>query len=145
VEQAGTPQDIYDRPATPFVAEFVGGAHLFSGRIENGRAALSPSISVPLPGGSGREGAPVAAYVRPTEVKLSRAEGAESEERVELARVERLIRIAATVKVTLRLPDKQTMTVELTVRELEALGISEGDRVLVDVRSAKLFVEDYSI
>lgn len=26
VEQYATPQEIYDQPATPFVAEFVGGA-----------------------------------------------------------------------------------------------------------------------
>jgi sulfate transport system ATP-binding protein len=143
VEQSGTPQAVYDRPATPFVAEFVGGAHVFSGRVENGRAALSPTLSVPIPGG-GREGAQVQAYVRPSEVKLSRPEG-EAEDRVELARVERLARIGAMVKVSLRLPDGSPMAVELSMRELEALGVSEGDRVLVDLRHAKLFVEDYSI
>jgi len=33
VEQLGTPEDIYDRPQTLFVANFVGTANLFSGRL----------------------------------------------------------------------------------------------------------------
>jgi hypothetical protein len=37
------------------------------------------------------------------------------------------------------------MVVELSGRELDALGIVEGDRVMVDLLQAKLFVEDYSI
>jgi sulfate transport system ATP-binding protein len=86
----------------------------------------------------------VQAYVRPNEVKLSRA-AEDSEEKVELARVERLTRVASMVKVTLRLGDGSVMAVELSQRELDGLGIGEGDRVLVDLHQAKLFVEDYSI
>ncbi len=151
VEQSGSPHDIYDRPATPFVAEFVGGTNVLSGRVENGRAALSRSLSVDVPGG--KEGAQVQAFVRPQEVKLSRApaagggnvnvpsEGGD----VSVARVERLARVGAHAKVALQLPDGTPMQVELSRVELDALGIGEGDLVLVDLREAKLFVEDYSI
>src|SRR5215470_1261515 len=69
VEQSGSPHDIYDRPATPFVAEFVGGTNVLQGRVENGRAALSQSLSVDVPGV--KEGTQVQAFVRPAEVKLS--------------------------------------------------------------------------
>ncbi len=140
VEQAGPPHDIYDRPATPFVAEFVGGANVFSARVENGHAALSSSLVVAVPGG--REGASVQAFVRPGDIKLSRPEG---EGDVSVARVERTTRVGAQVKVALRLPDGTPVTVEIARAELDALGLSEGDRVLVDLRQAKLFVEDYSI
>jgi spermidine/putrescine transport system ATP-binding protein len=33
IEQQGTPEEIYRRPATTFVADFIGGANLFPGRI----------------------------------------------------------------------------------------------------------------
>jgi sulfate transport system ATP-binding protein len=144
IEQAGRPDEIYDHPATPFVAEFVGGANVFSGKVENGRAALSPSLSMPLRA-PGREGAAVQAFVRPQEVKLSRAGDEDTAERVTVARVERLARVGSSVKVALALPDGGAMTVELSVRELESLGVAEGDRVLVDLQAAKIFVEDYSI
>jgi spermidine/putrescine transport system ATP-binding protein len=39
VEQIGTPSEIYERPATPFVADFIGDTNLFQGQIE----ASSPS------------------------------------------------------------------------------------------------------
>jgi iron(III) transport system ATP-binding protein len=35
IEQIGTPQDIYNRPKTRFVADFVGSANLIAGRIRN--------------------------------------------------------------------------------------------------------------
>ena len=33
VEQVGTPKDIYDRPASPFVAQFIGKANFFTGTV----------------------------------------------------------------------------------------------------------------
>ena len=35
VEQIGTPTEVYERPATPFVRDFLGQSVLFPGRIEN--------------------------------------------------------------------------------------------------------------
>lgn len=34
IEQIGTPSEIYDRPSTPFVADFIGETNLLSGRID---------------------------------------------------------------------------------------------------------------
>jgi ABC-type Fe3+/spermidine/putrescine transport system ATPase subunit len=39
IEQTGTPEEIYQRPSTPFVASFVGTANMLS-RSENGRERL---------------------------------------------------------------------------------------------------------
>ncbi len=36
VEQSGTPEEVYDRPATPFVYGFLGDVNLFHGRIHQG-------------------------------------------------------------------------------------------------------------
>ncbi len=127
VEQAGAPREIYDRPATPFVASFVGGANLLR-----------------------KDGAPVHAFVRPHDVKVQKADesaeaaAAETPD-VSLARVERLAFLGGTVKLTVRLPDDTVMTVQMTKAEVESLAIREGDRVMVDLRDAKVFVEDYSI
>ncbi len=38
VEQVGTPDEVYDRPKTAFVARFVGQGTLLSARVEGGRA-----------------------------------------------------------------------------------------------------------
>src|SRR5277367_137783 len=39
-EQVGSPDDVYDHPATPFVYKFLGNVNLFHGRIDNGTAYI---------------------------------------------------------------------------------------------------------
>jgi len=38
VEQVGTPDEVYDHPATPFVYNFLGNVNLFHGRLDNEKA-----------------------------------------------------------------------------------------------------------
>src|SRR6266446_9830638 len=46
VEQAGSPGEIYDQPATPFVAGFVGAANVLHGEVVGGHVHLG-SIRIP--------------------------------------------------------------------------------------------------
>jgi ABC-type sugar transport system ATPase subunit len=50
VQQMGTPEEIYDRPATAFVASFMGAPamNLLPGRVEAGRAILPDGTALPL-------------------------------------------------------------------------------------------------
>jgi spermidine/putrescine transport system ATP-binding protein len=79
IEQVGAPSDIYEQPATSFVADFVGGANIFSARVLPGsgeRAHLlledEHEIVVPLdPGESLPEvGGKVKVGIRPERVKV---------------------------------------------------------------------------
>lgn len=75
VEQFGAPQDIYDKPATLFVAEFIGSPPMnflrFTGAAEAGRSAITlHNQSLPTP--ALREGfdGPMVYGVRPEHVHL---------------------------------------------------------------------------
>ncbi len=57
VEQVGTPQEVFDRPATPFVMGFLGNVNVFHGRVEAGRAHFGP-LSVEYPEHAGADGPP---------------------------------------------------------------------------------------
>ncbi|HTK02082.1 MAG TPA: ABC transporter ATP-binding protein [Bordetella sp.] len=52
IEQVGTPADIYERPRTRYIAEFMGSSNFLRGRVENaadgGRLRLAPRTAVPL-------------------------------------------------------------------------------------------------
>jgi multiple sugar transport system ATP-binding protein len=65
VQQLGTPEEIYDRPATTFVAAFMGAPamNLMPGRIEDGSAVLPDGTSLPL-GRSAPDG-PATIGIRP--------------------------------------------------------------------------------
>ena len=144
VAQAGSVRDVYERPATPFVAEFVGGANVLRGHMIDGRVSVG-AVAVPVADGSSRipEGAAVNAYVRPHDVALTRAQADGSA--ISAARVQRMAWLGGTVKVSLALADGASMTVELPKAEALALGLREGDLVLANPREATVFVEDYSI
>ncbi|HEY4709621.1 MAG TPA: sulfate ABC transporter ATP-binding protein [Candidatus Acidoferrales bacterium] len=40
VEQIGSPEDVYNHPATPFVYNFLGNVNLFHGRVDDGKAYI---------------------------------------------------------------------------------------------------------
>jgi sulfate transport system ATP-binding protein len=118
VAQVGSTDDVYDRPASPFVASFVGGANV----VRVGEKDL---------------------YVRPHDVTLTKGDVDPSA--VSAGRVERIARLGAKVKISVTLSDGAPMTVEMTKLELDALAIGEGDLVMASLRDAKIFVGDYSI
>ena len=43
IEQIGTPEEIYDHPASPFVYDFLGNVNLFSGRVHEGSVVIGDS------------------------------------------------------------------------------------------------------
>jgi len=40
IEQSGTPEEVYEHPATPFVYGFLGDVNLFHGRIHQGCVSI---------------------------------------------------------------------------------------------------------
>jgi spermidine/putrescine transport system ATP-binding protein len=81
LEQVGRPEDIYHRPASAFVADFVGSANRFGGRIERveGDRYAVAIDGVGLRGARGPSGlaagTAVAVLVRPENLRLDGASG----------------------------------------------------------------------
>lgn len=66
VEQVGSPEEIYDAPATRFVAEFIGQCSLLEGQSLDGREfRTDDGLSLPASGQAGR----ITAVIRPENVK----------------------------------------------------------------------------
>jgi len=81
IEHLGTPREIYEHPATKFVAGFIGTSNLMSGTVSSldaGRAVISfgPSerIIVPLRENSVSPGDTLELSVRPEKIDLSTVE-----------------------------------------------------------------------
>jgi sulfate transport system ATP-binding protein len=143
VAQTGSVREIYDRPSTPFVAAFVGGANVLRGQMVGGRVSFGALAVDVADVANAPDGSSVNAYVRPHDVALTKAEtGAPA---ISVARIERMAWLGGTVKVSLKLSDGAPMTVEMPKAEAQALAIAEGDLVMANPREAKVFVEDYSI
>jgi len=50
VQQTGTQEDVYERPATPFVAGFIGRANMLTGTLADGATMLSGEATLRLAG-----------------------------------------------------------------------------------------------
>ncbi len=79
IEQIGDPADIYERPATRFVAEFIGRMNLFAGVVTSDRrvrTAVGLELAGPVPAEIAT-GAAVHVAVRPERARISRDKPAE--------------------------------------------------------------------
>jgi len=71
VVQQGTPRELYETPATRFVADFMGESNVLEGRVEGGALKLGP---LSFPAAARADGA-VQVAVRPHAISLERASG----------------------------------------------------------------------
>lgn len=134
IEQVGSPQEIYNRPASPFVAGFVGAAnvlrgHVWEGHVHFGRSAVTGAYHLP-------DGIDAQAYVRPHDVAIGFEPGPLSFP----VTVQRRTDLGWMSKLVLQLADGQTFVAQLPNEEL--LGVMAGREVFADLRNAKVFALD---
>ena len=68
IEQVGTPEELYTRPASPFIADFVGLSNRLPGLVRHGFAEVH-GVTLPLVDPSQPDG-PVRVFVRPEDLSL---------------------------------------------------------------------------
>jgi len=138
VEQIGTPEEVYDRPATPFVYGFLGSVNLFHARLDSGQLHLgSPSHTAPELAGAGNGGA--MAFVRTHEVEITMAPNGNTFEAV----VNHTWALGASVRLELSgVAHGETIEAELSRERYAELRLQRGDRVFVRPRRARVFVPD---
>ncbi len=156
IEQAGTPDQVYNKPANPFVLSFLGHVNIFHGRIHDGQAQLADGSAIAT---SGDIGEPIAdgavhAYVRPHEIDLLPAEEAAAgapetngaPPGSQVARVVWVHRAGPTVKVEVEIEGTgQLVVVELPRSQYSSLNLQRGQRVYAVSRDARIFPTDFQI
>jgi spermidine/putrescine ABC transporter ATP-binding subunit len=111
IEQLGAPREVYERPATRFVADFIGASTVLRGHaLAAGRVAVASATLDVAGGGALPAGAEVELAIRPERVRLAPGPGANVLE----AHVEALVYQGAQTEVTARLGDGQRVLVFVT-------------------------------
>jgi len=132
VQQVGTPDTVYNQPATPFVAGFVGSANVINGLVIGGHVQFGEQM---LDGASHlSDGSAATAYVRPHDVKLSLSPNGGSNSQ---GTVRRIADLGWASKVSLELNDGQKLVAHSPNEQIR--GIRDGSTVYVDLRDAKVF------
>jgi sulfate transport system ATP-binding protein len=139
IEQSGTPEEVYERPASPFVYSFLGDVNLFHGRIERGRVKIGENV-LDAPEWAEAEDQAAVAYVRTFEVEVApSSNGASSIEAV----VRHIRAFGPVVRLELdRVNDGKTIEAHVSRTRFEELGIRKGERVFVSPTNARVFIDN---
>lgn len=70
IEQIGTPEEIYNQPASPFVYEFIGQVNSFASRVDEGWAFIG-DYKIAAPEFAKTHNQPARTYVRPQDFEIS--------------------------------------------------------------------------
>ncbi len=138
IEQVGTPEEVFHRPATQFVMEFLGQVNVFHGRVQGGKAVLG-DISLEFPHVFAKDEKSAKVYMRPHEldIKLQR-NGAPSFP----ADIVRINPAGSIAKITARTLDGQELLIDLNLETYQELALKEGSRVYVYPKNVRVFASE---
>jgi sulfate transport system ATP-binding protein len=140
VEQVGTPQQIFDHPASPFVMDFLGNVNVFHGRLEHGKAWLG-DLEVEGVGADQPQADSTPFYVRPHEFEIERlANGGLRARVVHVNPTGPVVRVQL-VAVEFGMP----IQVDLSQEKADELRLQIGEIVFVAPKRVRYFAPDYAI
>ena len=147
VEQVGSPQEVWDHPASPFVYGFLGDVNLFHGRAHEGEVQIGEDhhgVRLHAPEHHHAQDAKAFAYVRPHDLDVARyTPGASGL----VAKLERSIVVGPIARLELihagNTPSGSPELIEahLSAQQFRDLGLKDGETLVLTPRKARVFVE----
>src|SRR3954462_14035591 len=138
VEQSGTPEEVYDRPSTPFVYGFLGDVNLFHGRIHQGQVNIGES-RLNAPEWADASDQAGLAFVRTYDVEVAPS-------RVDSSSLEAVVRhvraFGPIVRLELDLVEQgRSIEAHIPRARFESLALARGERVFVSPTSVRVFAQ----
>ncbi len=128
IEQVGTPAEVYDHPANPFVYNFLGNVNLFHGRVEEGQVHIGP-IQINAPEHAAVQDAPAVAYVRPHDIEIERSKNGQP---AIAAIIKQIQPVGPIVRLQLNRQDTgQLIDAELSRERYRELGLKVSETVFI--------------
>ena len=152
IEQIGSPQEVWDHPASPFVYGFLGDVNLFHGRAHEGEVHLE-GMQLQAPEHAGAQNAKAFAYVRPHDLDVQRyvagqGRDADGTARGIVVRLDRAIVVGPVARLELiavedtQQPGKDPIIeAQISAQQFKEMGLTEGETLVVTPRRARVFVE----
>ena len=156
IEQQGTPQQVWDNPASPFVYGFLGDVNLFKGRANDGRVYLDDGMQLESPEAQHADDARAFAYVRPHDLDVERyspgqALDAHGRPRGIVVQLARAIVVGPIARLEL-IPEGSTQSADnaasdalieaqIPAQQFHEMGLREGETLVVTPRRAKVFLD----
>jgi sulfate transport system ATP-binding protein len=146
VEQIGSPQEVWDHPASPFVYGFLGDVNLFHGRAHQGQMLIGGDSAVSLnsPEHQNVQDSKAFAYVRPHDIEVKRYSTGDAGIKAKLTRAIVVGPIARLEFEPIDHHDFAKDTVieaQLSSHLFAEQAYKEGETLVLTPRKARIFVE----
>jgi sulfate transport system ATP-binding protein len=142
IEQVGSPADIFENPANPFVMDFLGNVNVFHGSVQAGRARLG-NFELAYPDYPHDESRAATAFVRSHELEIVRVKNGRPSLEATVTHVN-----PARPVVKVRVYSEAfgvVLTVDVSWDRFAELRLAVGDTVYVSPRQLRVFVQEYAI
>lgn len=155
IEQSGSPQQVWDNPASPFVYGFLGDVNLFQGRAHEGLVHLD-GMQLDAPEHADAQDTKAFAYVRPHDLDVQRyAPGAgidaAGRPRGIVAQLSRAIVVGPIARLELIPSDdhkpadnsnpEMLIEAQIPAQQFREMGFKEGETLVVTPRRARVFLD----
>ena len=135
IEQIGTPEEVYDHPATPYVLRFLGGANELPGHLRAGRIEVEGLDTSAIERIAAGDGA-ASLFVRPHDIDVQPADDG-------TASVRSVFITGAQAHVELTLAG-QPLTADIRRDVARARGLKPGQRVRLKAMHGRLFTAPHA-
>ncbi len=152
IEQVGSPQQVWDYPASPFVYSFLGDVNLFHGRAHEGEMHIGEDqhgVRLATPEHHAAQDAKAFAYVRPHDLEVQRyTPGLSAAARPAgiVAQLTRSIVVGPIARLELLALDAsgvaagEVIEAHITARQFQELDLQPYETLVLTPRRARVFV-----
>ena len=143
IEQAGSPQQVFEHPANPFVMDFLGQVNVFHGRVENGQAVIGSGLHFAYPEYQNSESRDAKVYVRPHELDIDTTPFAQRNLRATIIHINPM---GSMARVQLQAEEFDLpIHVDVSHDRTREMKLAAGMAVFVAPKSMRVFLPDYAI
>jgi sulfate/thiosulfate transport system ATP-binding protein len=137
IEQVGSPDEVYNHPASPFVYHFLGSVNRFRARVHQGHAYVGDA-ALPVPEYAAADGAEAISYVRPHEIEILRV----PDDRPAIPAIVLSSNAAGPIaRIELIRDDGELAEVMLPRDRFDELALSSSERVYLVPRRFRVFLD----
>ncbi len=135
IEQIGTPEEVYHKPATPFVYHFLGDVNLFHGRVEGGKIHIG-EFKLDVPDSIISENQTAEVFLRPHWLELSNEPNSSNYLKAKILFVNAA---GSNVKVDLQTLTGETILAEISQERYKELNLTSHQDVFVSLKEQSVF------
>ena len=137
IEQIGTPDEVFHKPATEFVVKFLGQVNVFHARLEGGKVHFA-TLALESPEHAGTPTQPARVFIRPHDLDVDVTRNGHPALQ---AVVTRIHSAGPNVRLELVVESGERLCAELTQERYHSLRIVNGSTVYVTPREVKVFAD----